>query len=734
MLVARRFQLAIRIGTLIASSAAVSAAELPLMPLPSKAILSEGRLRVDSSFRVGLNGYSDLRLMAAVDRFVARVSRQTGMPMLPGKAATLEVECKERGSLVPALGEDESYHLEIRPDQASLEARTVTGAIRGLETFAQLIRPGPDGFQAPTVTIEDRPRFPWRGLMLDAVRHWMPVSVVERNLDAMAAVKLNVFHWHLSDDQGFRVESRRYPRLTQMGSDGNFYTQADVRQVVAYAQDRGIRVIPEFDMPGHTTAWFVGYPELASAPGPYAIERKWGVFAPSLDLSREATYAFLDGLIGEMAALFPDPYFHVGGDEVDGAAWRQSRSIQAFAREHQMATSRDLQAYFNHRLQKLLQKHGKIMIGWDEVLGPGLARETVIQSWRGQASLAEAAVRGHGAVLSFGYYLDQLWPASRHYAIDPLDGAAGDLTPEQTKNILGGEACMWSEYVNAETVDSRIWPRLAAIAERLWSPRDVTDAGSMYERLANVSRTLEWTGVEHQSALEPMLDRLASGRSSHALRVLAGVSEALGIEGRRNLAENASLVPLNRFVDAVRPESERVRTLELAVKSLTTSSAAIPELRATLTEWAANEAELRPLGEANLLVAEVVPLATHLAAAGRIGLRALELIETKQPAPGGWVEEQSRQLDRLEQPTAQVRLAAVRPVRLLVATVGPLPTARLRLQLLDSASVRRGIEHLCNTPATVLNWTIETNRSTMRLNSKLWVVRPAARMLRSHEQ
>jgi hexosaminidase len=569
--------------------------------------------------------------------------------------------------------------------------------------------------------------------MLDAVRHWMPVSVVERNLDAMAAVKLNVFHWHLSDDQGFRVESRRYPRLTQMGSDGNFYTQADVRQVVAYAQDRGIRVIPEFDMPGHTTAWFVGYPELASAPGPYAIERKWGVFAPSLDLSREATYSFLDGLIGEMAALFPDPYFHVGGDEVDGAAWRQSRSIQAFARDHQITTSRDLQAYFNHRLQKLLHKHGKIMIGWDEVLGPGLAPETVIQSWRGQASLAEAAVRGHGAVLSFGYYLDQLWPASRHYAIDPLDGAAGDLTPEQTKNILGGEACMWSEYVNAETVDSRIWPRLAAIAERLWSPRDVTDAGSMYERLENVSRTLEWTGVEHQSALEPMLDRLASPRSSHALRVLAGVSEALGIEGRRNLAENASLVPLNRFVDAVRPESERVRTLELAVKGLTTSSAAIPELRATLTEWTANEAELRPLGEANLLVAEVVPLATHLAAAGRIGLRALELIETKQPAPAGWVEEQSRELDRLEQPTAQVRLAAVRPVRLLVATVGPLPTARLRLQALDSASVRRGIEHPCNTPATVLNWTIETNRSTMRLNSKLWVVRLAARMLRSHE-
>jgi hypothetical protein len=255
----------------------------------------------------------------------------------------------------------------------------------------------------------------------------------------------------------------------------------------------------------------------------------------------------------------------------------------------------------------------------------------------------------------------------------------------------------------------------------------------MYERLKNVSRTLEWTGVEHQSALEPMLDRLASGRASEALRVLADVSEALGIEGRRNLAENASLVPLNRFVDAVRPESERVRNLELVVKSLATSSAAIPELRATLTEWAANEAELRPLAETNSLVAEVVPLASHLAAAGRIGLRALEVIETKRPPPAGWVQEQNRELDRLEQPTAQVRLAAARPVRLLVAAAVPLSTARLRLQALDSASVRRGIEHLRNTPTTVLNWTIKTNRTNIVLNSKLWVARPDAPVLRSHE-
>ena len=326
----------------------------------------------------------------------------------------------------------------------------------------------------PAIHIEDRPRFPWRGLMLDVSRHWMPVEVVERNLDAMAAVKLNVFHWHLSDDQGFRAESRRFPRLQQLGSDGNFYTQADIRHVVAYARDRGIRVVPEFDMPGHTNSWLVGYPELASAPGPYSIGRTWGVYDGAMDPTREETYEFLDAFLGEMTQLFPDPYFHIGGDEVNGKQWSQSASIQAFAKEHNLEGTRGLQVYFNQRIQKLLQKYGKIMVGWDEVLHPDLPADTVVQSWRGQASLAEAASKGYRGILSAGYYLDHLRPASYHYGIDPLADAAQKLTPEEASRILGGEACMWAEYADAETVDSRIWPRAAVIAERLWSPKEAT--------------------------------------------------------------------------------------------------------------------------------------------------------------------------------------------------------------------------------------------------------------------
>jgi hexosaminidase len=692
------------------------AAPLPLMPEPARVAVTGGRLSIGAGFRAGIEGYSDARLQAAVARFLTRIERQTGVPQLPGKGVTLRVNCQGRGSEDPVLGEDESYRLEVTPAAALLKANTVTGALRGLETFAQLIVPGPDGFQVPAVQIEDYPRFPWRGLMLDAARHWMPVPVVERNLDAMAAVKLNVFHWHLSDDQGFRVESKRYPKLQQNGSDGHFYTQAEVREVVGYARDRGIRVVPEFDMPGHTTAWFGGYPELASASGPYSIERRWGIFEPVMDPTREETYAFLDGLLGEMAALFPDRYFHIGGDEVKDLQWKNSQPIQAFARAQGLAESRDLEAYFTRRVQKLLKKHDKTMIGWDEVMEPGLEADAVIQSWRGQASLADAARKGYRSLLSFGYYLDHLKPASAQYAVDPRDGDTGSLTPEQAARILGGEACMWSEYVSAETVDSRIWPRLAAIAERFWSPREVRDPDSMYERMEAVSRSLAWTGIRHRSSAAPMLDRLAGGRSARPLEVLAEASEALGIEGRRGARRYSSLVPLNRFVDAVQPESELARRLERAVDRVASDPAAAAELRGTLAEWAENEIMVRSLADGNALLAELIPLARNLSAMARMGLGALDALEKRQPAAPGWVEQQSKELEKLDQPVAEVRLAAVRPVRRLLASVAR-RAAEIRLQPLETARVRCGNEPRCNGTTTVVNWTYGSVQGNITLEN-----------------
>jgi hexosaminidase len=630
---------------LFLAAVAAHATALPnLMPMPATVVRNPGQFRIDSSFRIVNSGTKDPRVEAAIGRLTARVFRQAGLSAIHLKSAkpALTVECREPAADVPTLGENESYQLDVTGDGARIVARTCIGAMRGMETFAQLISPGPDGYYAAAVHIEDRPRYPWRGLMLDAARHWMPVAVVERNLDGMAAVKLNVFHWHLSDDQGFRVESKRWPKLQEMGSDGNFYTQADVRHIVEYARDRGIRVIPEFDLPGHATSWLVGYPELASAPGPYEIQRRWGIFEPTMDPTREETYRFLDAFLDEMTPLFPDRFFHIGGDEVEETQWKKSATIQAFAREHGLADSAQLHAYFNRRLQELVKRHGKTMVGWDEVLAPGLASDTVIQSWRGPQSLAEAGRKGFRGILSSGYYLDHLLPASTHYAVDPGDG----------DNILGGEACMWSEYVSAETVESRVWPRMAAIAERFWSPREVKDVPSMYARMEAVSRGLEWAGVRHRANYEPMLDRIAGGEPADPLRVLADACEALGIEVRRDARKYTSLIDLNRFVDAVRPESEAVRHLDRA------------DLRTTFQVWVDNDRRVERLG-----IGELRNLSKNLSTLGAIGLQALDYLESGKPVPRDWVSEKKQLLEQMEKPNAEVRLAAVRTVRSLLGSL-----------------------------------------------------------------
>src|SRR5260221_1477000 len=446
---------------LSAASAQEQPPRLNLMPLPANLQTGSGSLRIDSSFSVALTGHTEGRLDRAVQRFLRQLSRQTALPLSakPSAKPTLTAHTDHASKEVQELGEDESYTLSITAEGAKIEAPTPLGAMHGLQTFLQLVEVSPDGFAAPAVTIQDKPRFPWRGLMIDVARHFIPLDILKRNLDGLEAVKMNVFHWHLSEDQGFRAESKKFPKLHTLGSDGLYYTQDEIRELIAYARDRGIRVVPEFDMPGHSTAWFVGHPELASGPGPYAVERKWGVFDPAMDPTRESTYQFLDAFIGEMAGLFPDQFFHIGGDEVNGKQWDGNPQIQRFMRVHKLKNNADLQAYFNTRVQKLVAKHGKTMEGWDEILRPDLPKSIVIQSWRGQKSLATAAQQGYRGLLSYGYYLDLMNTAASHYAVDPLGDAAANLSSEDLQRILGGEACMWAEYVSGENIDSRIWPR-----------------------------------------------------------------------------------------------------------------------------------------------------------------------------------------------------------------------------------------------------------------------------------
>ena len=652
--------------------------ELPLMPMPAHVERHDGALTIDNDFHAALCGPSNAALTRALSRFAGQIVSETGLVLLAPVTndcshATLTIQT-QRFIALPALGDDDSYKLEITPKSAQLTAATSAGVLRGLATFQQLIQPAKSAFAVPAVSIDDRARFPWRGLSLDVSRHWIPLEVVERNLDAMAAVKLNVFHWHLSDDQGFRVESKVFPKLQGEGSDGHFYTQEQIRQAVAYAAERGIRVIPEFDIPGHATSWLVGYPELASAPGPYQIERKWGIFEPVMDPTRESTYRFLDRFFAEMAVLFPDPYFHIGGDEVLETQWKSNPAIQRFMQANGFVSSKQLHAHFNRRVNALLTKHGKKVIGWDEILNPDMPPGTVIQSWRGQESLAAAARGGSRGLLSFGYYLDHMSPAWFHYANDPLSGDAKNLTPEESARILGGEAAMWTEYANAETLDSRLWPRLAAIAERLWSPAGQTGIDSMYARLSPVSRKLQWTGVKHLSTQQPMLDRIAGDRSGFVLSALASSVEATGIDDRAPARAYTSLVPLNRLVDAAVAESEWVRSLASDARSVLAAPGvdqpAEQRLRAAFATWQNMPGPLTPLAAQSGLAAETVPVAETLAKLGATGAKALDYIVTHQPPPAGWLDSQKPLLESAPKVTAEVRVAGAEVVQILLDAFG----------------------------------------------------------------
>lgn len=647
-----------------------------LMPMPASYQFGSGQLPIDSSFSVAMRGFREPRLERAVQRFVRDLSRQTDIPMStkPGDAAkaTLVVRTEHAGKEIQELGEDESYELEVRASGAKLTAATPLGTLNGLQTFLQLVAATPKGFAASAITIQDKPRFVWRGLMIDSSRHFMPVDVIKRNLDGMATVKLNVLHWHLSDDQGFRVESKRFPRLQEMGSDGLYYTQDEIRDVIAYARDRGIRVMPEFDMPGHTTAMLAAYPELASAPGPYTIEREWGVFDPAIDPTQETTYKFLTEFVAEMARLFPHQYFHIGGDEVNGKQWNANPKIQEFMRAHSLKSNADLQAYFNKRLQEIVVKNRKIMVGWDEVLHPDLPRNIVVESWRGQKSLVDAATQGYRGLLSHGYYLDLIWPAAQHYAVDPFGDAAAHLTPDQQKLILGGEACMWAEYVSAETVDSRIWPRVAAIAERLWSPQSVQDVNSMYVRLGEVSRRLHWLGLTHNANYEPMLGRIAGTKDISALRVLADVAEPVKDYKRGELASAppTSADPLDRLVDAARPESDTARRFATLVDTYLAnashSSKSSAQIRELLTAWREQYADLQPLFGNSFLLKEAQPLSEDLSALGAAGLDALDALDRGERLPEQWKTGQLAVLERAKKPKAQLLLMVAPSVLKLI--------------------------------------------------------------------
>lgn len=660
-------------------SALVVASQLPaqpnsLLPVPRAMRLGEGRLNLDSGTTIRVARFRDARLDRAVARFAERAESRVGVPFaVPGgTTAAIQIEVTAAGQRVQGIDENEAYSLHITSERALLRAPTVVGAIRGLETLLQLISGDAQRFYLPEVAIEDEPRFRWRGLLVDVGRHFMPVDQIKKTLDGMATVKLNVLHWHLSEDQGFRVESKRFPKLHQLGSDGSYYTQAELRDVVAYARDRGIRVVPEFDMPGHSTAWFVGYPQYASRPAPIAIRREWGGADAIFDPSREETYRFIDQFIAEMVTIFPDQYWHIGGDEVEAKHWNGNARITRWRRARGFANTDAVQAHFNRRLTTILTKHRRRMIGWDEVIHPQLPRQTVIQSWRGVNYLSEAARKGHPTLLSAPYYLDHIKPATDFYLADPLP-AGTDLTPAEQALVLGGEACMWSEFVSFETTDSRLWPRLGAVAERLWSPQHVTDVADMYRRLDVLAGRLEGMGFRVQSHTARMLRQLVPTGDIAPLETLLTVAQPPFFGQRLNGVNTNQLQPLTRIVDAARPDPSSRWLVERLVRRVVqapTDAAARDSLTVLFTRWRENDPKVRALGSATPLVAQSVPASAALARTSEIGLRAIEYLSRGERPPAEWLQMSMVELKGYEGPLGLLRVSIVAEIVKLLVILG----------------------------------------------------------------
>lgn len=498
-----------------ASAPRPATARLNLLPLPQSVVAERGRL--------DLAGQRIAGDRAAGERFAELMARGAGLELAFGAKGAIRFE------RTPGMAR-ESYRLEVTPRGARVTASDDAGLFYGGVTLWQLATNG-QGTTVPVVVIEDAPRFGWRGLMLDSARHYQSPAFVKQLIDWMAAHKLNMLHWHLVDDQGWRVEIKRYPRLTEVGAwrtpahappaptpprYGGFYTQDQIREIVAYAAARAVTIVPEIDMPGHALAAIRAYPALGmGVTPPPGIESDWGVF-PYLFNIEEPTFAFLEGVLEEVLALFPGRYVHVGGDEAVKDQWKASARVQARMRALGIADETALQGWFTNRIARWLEARGRRLIGWDEILEGGLPKGATVMSWRGIEGAVAAAKAGHDAVLSPApvLYLDNRPSAvdpqpgrgkgitlAEVYAFDPLPAT---LTAEQQGHILGLQANLWTEHVRTEARAAYMaFPRASAVAERGWSATN--DFGDFSRRLpAQLDRLAPLGLVAGPSASTPV--------------------------------------------------------------------------------------------------------------------------------------------------------------------------------------------------------------------------------------
>ena len=620
------------------------------MPWPQSISVTNGSFALDKNFKVNITGNPNPRIFARTSQFLRRLDGRTGLFFDQGfvtkinefPSAQLQINCSQSGKV--GINQDESYQLEIQSNKITINANSDLGAMHALETLLQLLQNNSTSYYFPTVTISDSPRFTWRGLMIDAARHFQPVDVIKRNLDAMAAMKMNVFHWHLTDDQGWRIELKNHPKLTQLASDGNYYTQEEIKNIVKYADERGIMVIPEIDVPGHGTAILTAYPEVGSKlnfdKNTYSLERNSGIFTPTLDPSNPKTYQLLSEIFDEVCPLFSGNYFHIGGDENEGKDWDSNPKIQEFKKKNNFANNHELQTYFTMQLIPMLKKHNKQLMGWEEIMTKNLSKDAIIHSWKGSnegiaagQSLVNAVKNGYKTVLSNGYYIDLMLGVENHYLNDPMPKNI-TLTAEEKARILGGEAPMWSELATPTTIDSRIWPRTAAIAERLWSNENITDMASLRKRMNVISLQLEELGITHIRNKEVLLRNISNNQTNTALEDFSNICEPLKIYSRNSEGtEYKTYSPFTLFADACTPDAKDALGFDAAVTNYLKNKNLENQILVTdyLKKWINVNAKLIELSSNAPLVHPLLPLSKSLSDLSQQLLSKIEKKQTVNP-------------------------------------------------------------------------------------------------------
>lgn len=465
--------------------------EVNLLPSPQKLEINKGKFLLDESTGV----FADSIFMSQIS-YLKSICPQA----LKGNSTIIALLYKE------GLSEEE-YLMDICTDTLAIISSTPTGMSRGIQTLRQLLPLQKKTAFIPALSIHDFPRFSWRGMLLDCSRHFMQKDFVKRYIDLLALHKMNVLHWHLTEDQGWRIEIEKYPKLTEIGAwrtqkdgsiYGGFYSKQDIKEIVDYAAERHINVVPEIELPGHSLAALASYPQFSCTGGTFEVANDWGVFKDIYCAGNDSVFKFLENVLDEVLDLFPSKYIHIGGDEAPKYRWDNCRKCQQRMQIEGLKDSHELQSYFIKRIEKYLNSKGRQIIGWDEILEGGIAPSATVQSWRGMDGGISAAKSGHYAIMSptshayFDYELDAI-DLQKVYSFEPVPFLLND---EESQYILGGECNMWTERAPQELVDSKVFPRLLAMSEVLWSKAE-KNYPNFYKKVQKHYKILDVFGVDY---------------------------------------------------------------------------------------------------------------------------------------------------------------------------------------------------------------------------------------------